>query len=385
MKKILSIVVRALMLTVFFGTAKPAFAYDSYQSFRSRPISLNVDFQYYKTEANFNADGAKASLLSGHTFQNMNLNPKVRWQFGSDLALIGGFNYGNTESNDNAFSRKSALINRIDMGAEYLFSSDVWMKIFGRLSYAHPLEKIDFGGDAVLTSNGASEIHSEVIVNFDFEGGIYTFLKGGVNIRGEGLSTLGTYGVGSELRFSSFGIGASVLGQLTVKEDDNTQRSSYRDNLNNRVDAGSKIFNALNPNSHDLELNLNFLMNHQSKIKVYAGTTLIGSNTSEGIYIGTTINWVFDYTPAISVPSKIPPVRRKDNEVLFKEKTDDGVNQDYFKPVTPLKSEYIQQIEGSKQNLEKTTEPDPDEMIQTKKVPTKTKGYKIKLRKVKTN
>lgn len=385
MKKILSTVVSTLILTVLFGTAAPAFAYDSYQSFRSRPISLNVDFQYYKTESNFNAEGVKASLLPGHTFQNINLNPTARWQFGSSFALLGGFNYGYSESNDNAFSRKNSLINRIDMGAEYLFSSDVWMKIFGRLSYAHPLEKIDFSGDTVLTSNGASEIHPEVILNFDFEGGIYTFLKGGVNIRGEGLSTLGTYGVGSELRFSSFGLGASVLGQLTVKEDDNSQRSSYRDSLNNRVNAGSKIFNALNPNSHDLELNINFLMNRQSQIKVYAGTTLVGSNTSEGIYIGTNINWVFDYIPAISVPSKSVPVRRKEPEVLFKEKTDDGVNQDYFKPVTPLKPEYIQQIEGSRKNLQETTEPDPDEMIQTKKVPTKTKGYKIKLRKAKKN
>jgi hypothetical protein len=385
MKKILSTVVSTLMFTLFFSTAKPAFGYDSYQSFRSRPMSLNVDFQYFKTAENFNADGGKASLLPGHTFQNMNLNPTARWQMGSNFALLGGFNYGNAESNDNSFSRKNALINRIDLGAEYLFSSDVWMKIFGRLSYAHPLEKIDFAGDAVLTSNGASEIHPEVILNFDFEGGIYTFLKGGVNVRGEGLSTLATYGVGSELRFSSFGVGASVLGQLTVKEDDNTKRSSYRDALNNRVNAGSKIYNSLNPNSHDLELNLNFLMSRQSQFKVYAGTTLVGSNVASGMYIGTNINWVFDYTPTFSSPTRSAPVRRKEPEVLFKEKTDDGVNQDYFKPVTPLTPEYIQQIEGSKQNLQETTEPDPDEMIQTKKIPTKNKGYKIKLRKVKKN
>lgn len=384
MKKILSTVVSTLIFAVFFGSPNRAFAYDSYQSFRARPISLNVDFQYYKTEANFNADGGKASLLSGHSFQNINLNPSLRWQFGSDLALLGGFNYGNSESNDNAFSRKNSLINRIDMGAEYLFSSDVWMKIFGRLTYAHPLEKLDFGGDTVLTSNGASEIHPELILNFDFEGGIYTFLKGGINIRGEGFSTLGTYGLGSEIRFSSVGFGASVLGQLTVKEDDNSQRSSYRDTLNNRVNAGSKIFNALNPNSHDLELNVNFLMSRQSQIKVYAGTTLLGSNTPDGIYLGVNINWVFDYAPTFS-PSRSAPVRRKEPEVLFKEKTDDGVNQDYFKPVTPVTPEYIQQIEGSKQNLEETTSPDPDEMIQTKKIPTKTKGYKIKLRKVKKN
>jgi hypothetical protein len=377
MKKILFTVVSTLIFTLIFGSVKPAFAYDSYQSFRARPISLNVDFEYFKTTENFNADGSKVSLLPNHSFQNISLNPKLRWQFGSSFALIGGFNYANVESNDNVFSRKNALVNRVDLAMEYLFINDAWMRIFGRMSYAHPLEKIDYAGDAALTSNGASEIHPELIMNLDFEGGFYSFLKGGVNVRGEGLSTLGTYGLGSELRFSSFGLGASVLGQLTLKEDENTQRSSYRDNLNFRVNAGSKTFNAINPNAHNLELNLNFLMRRQSQFKVYAGTTLVGSNTASGYYIGTNINWVFDYTP-----SKSPP-RRKEPEVLFKEKTDDGVNQDYFKPVTPVSPEYIQQIEGSKQNLQEATEPDPDEMIQTKKVPIKTKGYNIKLRKVK--
>jgi hypothetical protein len=384
MKKILSTVVVTLVFVVFFGVTESARAYDSYQSFRARPISLNVDFQYFKTDTNFIADGGKSTLLPGHNFQNMNFSPKIRWQFGSDFALLGGFNYGYSESNDNAFSRKNSLINRIDLAAEYQFLSDAWMKIFGRLSYAHSLEKIDYSGDAVLTSNGASEIYPEIILNMDFVGGIYTFIKGGINVRGEGLSTLGTYGVGSELRFSSFGLGASMLGQLTVKEDDNTKSSSYRDTLNNRVDGGSKIFNAINPNSHNLELNLNFLMHRQSQIKVYAGTTVVGSNTASGYYVGTNLNWVFDYTPSISVPTKSAP-RRKEPEVLFKEKTDDGVNQDYFKPVTPVAPEYIQQIEGSQKNLQQTTEPDPDEMIQTKKVPTKTKGYKIKLRRAKQN
>ena len=125
-------------------------------------------------------------------------------------------------------------------------------------------------------------------------------------------------------------------------------------------------------------------MHRQSQIKVYAGTTVVGSNTASGYYVGTNLNWVFDYTPSISVPTKSAP-RRKEPEVLFKEKTDDGVNQDYFKPVTPVAPEYIQQIEGSQKNLQQTTEPDPDEMIQTKKVPTKTKGYKIKLRRAKQN
>ncbi len=380
MKKILYITVVLLIICVILTSADRAFAYDSYQSFRARPISLNVDFRYYKTTENYNADGSKVSLAPGHSFQDMNFTTNLRWQFGSDFALLGGFNYGNSESNDGAFTRKNGVINRVDLATEYLFTSDVWMKLFARLSYSLPLEKIDFGADDVLTSNGASELHPEMILNLDFEGGLYTFLKAGINIRGEGLSTLGTYGIGSELRYSSFGFGASVLGQLTLKEDNNTQQSSLRDNLNSRVNAGSKIFNSINPNSHDLELNLNYALTRQAQIKVYIGSTLVGSNVSSGFYIGSQLNWVFDFMPAISRSSKNLP-RRKEAPILFKEKTDDGVNQDYFKPVAPLTPQYIKQIEGSEKNLQQATEPDPDEMIQTKKAPIKTKGYKIKLRK----
>lgn len=368
---------------VVFSLINSAYGYNSYQSFRAKPVSVNLDLQYYKTDANFDAGGSRESLLSGNSFQYINFASHLRWQF-SNLAFLGGVNIGNSQSEDATFSRKNSIINRVDLGAEYLFMNDVWYQLFGRFNYSHPLEKIDYSGDTVLTSNGASEINPEIILNLDFEGDIYSFIKGGIIVRGEGLSTLGTYGVGSEYHFSDYGLGVSLLGQLTIKDDAHTQDATYRNNLNNRVDAGSKIFNAINPNVHNLEFNFNFQVGQQSLFKIYTGLPVMGSNTAAGYYAGVNMNWVLDYNPEFgsSTSSRPHPKKIQQSDVIFKEKTDDGVNQDYFKPVEPVSQDYIQQIEGSQKSLQEATTPDPDEEIKTKPIKKNpTKGFKIKLRK----
>lgn len=351
--------------------------YDSYQSFAGRPLSVNVDLQYYKTDTNFESDGSRQSLPSGNSFQQYNFTPRVRWQF-SDFALLGGFNVGNSESNDAAYVRKNSMLNRIDLAGEYLFMRDVWYRLFGRLSYVHGLEKIDYNGDTALTSDGDSEINPEVIVNVDFEENIYTFAKGGLILRGEGLSTLGTYGIGSEWRSPDYGFGAALLGQVSLKQDSHTDDANYRNDLNNRVNAGSKIFNSINPNSHQLELNFNFRMGYASLFKVYAGSALMGSNTSTGYYLGLNINWVLDYEPDFSRRSEPAPTP------VFKENTNDGVNQDYFKPSQPQNQDYIRQLQGPKKNLDEATKPESEEdgmEINTKPDPKKKSDVKIKLRK----
>lgn len=367
---------------ILLGTSlASAKGYDSYRTFRTKPISVHMDVQYYKTEANFDADGSRASLPSGHSFQIIDITPSLRWQF-SELAFMGGINIANSESEDTLYNRKNSIINRVDLGAEYLFMQDVWYRFFGRLSYSHPLESIDNNGDQVLTSDGAYEVHPEAILNLDFEGDFYSFLKAGFLLRGQGLSGLATYGVGAAYKFSSYGVGVSVLGGLTVKNDDYTQDAAYRNNLNNRVDGGSKIFNAINPNYHNLEFDFNFSFAQQSSVKIFAGTNLIGSNTSAGYYVGANIAWVLDYNPDFGSSSPSPR-RQKSPEPLFKENTDDGVDQNYFKPLRPAEPDYIQQIEGSPKSLKEATTPEEDEDMMIKTVPNKksTPGYKIKLRK----
>jgi hypothetical protein len=60
----------------------------------------------------------------------------------------------------------------------------------------------------------------------------------------------------------------------------------------------------------------------------------MGSNISTGYYAGIYVNWVMGGGVSRSKPSVAPrvaPPKPKEPEVLFKEKTDDGVNQEYFK------------------------------------------------------
>ena len=328
-----------LFFICFFIMSQKTQAFNSYPQFKNLPFSLNFDFKYFKTDSNFNADGQKDNLLPGYNFTNLNLNSNLRWQLNSNWAAVGGFNTSSSESNDYAFSRKNSLINKINFGAEYLFINDLWIRWIARLNYIHAVEKIDMASDVVLTSNADNEFNPEILVNIDFEDGIYSFARIGFISRSNGLSSLATYGLGSEIRFSEFGIGASVLGELTIKNDDYSQRSSFRDNYNLKVNAGSKMFNSINPNSNVLEFNFNFLMSQKALLKFYVGSPLIGSNTAAGYYAGLNFNYFFGSVSKKSnliSPSNtniIRPSRNYDpDNFIFKEKTDDGVNQDYFKP-----------------------------------------------------
>jgi hypothetical protein len=304
----------------------------------------------------------------------MNFNSTARWQIKSNLAVLGGFNIANSESNDAAFSRKNFIFNKINLAGEYLFVNEIWMRWFARLGYIQPFEKIDYAGDTVLTSDAATEINPEIILNLDFEDGIYSFIKGGLIVRGNGLSTLATYGAGSELRFSDYGFGAAVLGELSIKEDEYTQRASYRDNLNNRVNAGSKIFNSINHNSHNLEFNFNFLISQLTLFKLYTGFNLLGSNVSSGYYAGVNVNWMFDLKSTKSKSESKIDNKFKESDLIFKENTNDGVNQDYFKPLSTTPNLKLDTKEPVRVELDTTPTPIGKKNVMPKQ-------YKIKLRK----
>lgn len=355
------ILMKQIIFYLLFCIGSFSYAYDSYQTFRAKPLSLNLDFKYYKTEANFNADGRRESLLDGNSYQYISLTPHLRYQLNTDFALIGGFKYTAAESNDFLYTRKSSHINQVDLAAEYLFINDLWMRMFGRFSYGHNLKKVKTGTDEVLTSDGAHLVHPELVFNFDLSEGLYSFAQGGILYRTEGLSTLGTYGLGSEFRFSDFGIGASLLGAFSIKNDEYTDQASYRDNYNNLSNAGSKHFNSVNPNIHQLEINFNFLMSKQSLFKFVTGFEVLGSNTSAGFYLGAHVNWVFDYMPQRTQPRK----NVDQQEPIFKPNTSDGVDQRIFK------------------KLEKPEDPVNDEDINIKTKKKNNPEYKLKLKKKK--
>jgi len=365
MKKILQISIMCLV-GVFLFSEKSG-AYSPYQVFKKNRIDFNLTTNLFKTQANFIADGSQQNLNGSNYFQNIEVTPSVRWELFEDMGFIGGLNISSAESSDPLTTRKNSIANRIDVGADYLFWNSDIHETFFRFIYSQPLEKNNLNTDSVSTSDGAIEMKPEVIVRFNFDG-FYPYFQGGLNYRSEGLSMLATYAAGAEVRFSEIGLGAAVLGRASVKDDNYSNLASTRDTVNNSVNAGSKKYFAVNPNSTDIELNLNFSANENLLFKFFGGYTMLGSNSAIGYNAGVSINFNFGgYSKYQSLQKKkikqqpaekLNTISREPTPTDFKEDTNDGVNQDYFKPVAPVapaQKNYINQVDGSAQNLDNAT------------------------------
>lgn len=377
MKKLLSsqsyilwgLFVRTVFVSLVTASSVNAVTYSPYQVFKKGRFDVNVQTQFFKTEANFSSGGQKDNLAASNYLQNLEVTPTVRWELIEDLGLIAGFNIASSESSDQLATRKNSTFNRIDVGADLMYWNSDYHESFFRLIYSKTLEPADFATDSVFNSEGTNEIKPEVVFRFDFEG-IYPFFQGGLNFRSEGLSHLLTYGIGAEARFAELGLGAAIYGRASVSDDSHTNTPGDRDIVNNRVNAGSKKYFAVNPNSTDLEVNLNFAFNQNMLLKIFGGYTLIGSNSAVGYTVGADLNFNFNLggiSTSRSTHSTAPVYREKISRDPtpqdFKEDTNDGVNQEYFKPVKPQDKSYIQQIEGSPQGLKNATTSEDEERL----------------------
>ncbi len=388
------------------------YAAKPYQVFKEGQFDLDIEAQYYKSTANFDANGKKIDLATGNYLQIINFSSAVRWGFSDDLGFKVGFNVGNAESSNFLATRTNSVFNRIDIGADYLLLDYSTFQMFVELQYSHSLEKITPTTDQVLSSDGASEIKPTLYGRMDFDG-FYPFAYIGANVRGEGLSTLMTYGGGGEFRFESLGLGAAVNGFTSVKDDKHTNQAIIRDNVLTAVNGGSKKYFSINPSSVEAEFFVNFSIVDEAFIKLYTIYDVAGSNMSQGLGGGAQITILFDNlfgestgsssgresgggsgdgsgrdsgnrfrdgsTKAKSRSSESPIKSKSNSPGQFQEDTQDGVNQDYFKPVSPSRDSYVQPIEETTPSVSEQEQQDQREL----KKQMNELDYTIKLKKVK--
>lgn len=389
------------------------------QVYKNGRFDLAIESDYFKSTQNFDASGSQQALLNSNSYQLINVNPQIRWGVFKDLGIRAGFNIATAESADLYATRKNSTFNRIDFGLDYLLIDSSGVQAILDFEYAYAPDKIPSNTDTVINGPGASEIKPTLILRMPIQH-LYPYGLIGINYRSEGLSTLLTYGLGAEYHFSEIGLGAALNGYATIKNDDNSNNVIVRDTITTRVNAGSKKFYSINPNLLSPEIFLKFLMTDNTMVKAFARYDVYGSNVAQGLTFGATLTLSLDSSLGFgqsnsyrndnrSMPRKqntnqvirqTPATTRQKNNgsggsitprvseepTLFKEDTNDGVNQDYFKPVTPQKEEYIQPIDQNNSQIEsspdqnETITPNPDESL---KNDLDQLGYTIKLRKKK--
>ncbi len=389
--------------TLFFALlyfSELSFADDVFKNFTENRFDSTLNVNYFKTESNFAKDGGQQSLPSGYSFQVTDIFAQGRYVLIQDLGLYAGLNVGSSEASDLLATRRNSTLNFVHVGADYLFLQSHLMSFYGDLSYHHAVEKIATDTDSALNNDGASEVHAKITGLFDLDY-VQPYILGGVNYRTEGLSTLLTYTIGVQSKFSQLVLGAALNGFASVVDDKKTGTPAEREIITNRVSATSKKFYAINPNLLDSDIYLKYNFSSNLSVQANGGYGIIGSNTALGYHFGAGFNWGFggshyenfskpqksSQSPAVSpmpaprpmarppVPPAPPAPPKK-----FQEDTNDGVNQDYFKPVKPAKDNYIDKVQDVPPAT--SVEEDEDFTVNSKKAtPTYDKDYKIKLKK----
>lgn len=379
----LSIIVRADEVFRVYAPGR----FDSY-------LSLN----YFKSEANFASNGSQQSLPSGYSFQVIDTAISGRYVLFQDLGLHAGMNISSSESIDIIATRRNSTLNYVDLGGDYSIYQGRKFAMYVDLTYRHAVEKIATDTDSSLNSDGASEVLANVTTLFDV-GYMQPFLSGGVNYRMEGLSTLLSYKIGVQSLVGRFVFGGALNGYISVIDDSKTGSPAERELITNRVDATSKKFYAINPNLLDSDLYLRFMFTPNLSMHVNGGYTLTGSNSALGLHFGGGVSWGFggDQYANYSKPShplaplQILPTRPQNPKAQptppvnkFQEDTSDGVNQDYFKPVTPSQDPYFDKV----QEVPPVNDVEEEDFkVNSKKVAPTNNGegndYKIKLKKTK--
>ncbi len=389
-----------LLFLLLLNLSIYAHADEIFRIFAANRFDSNFSVNYFKSEANFASNGSQQTLPSGYSFQVIDTSVSARYVLIQDLGLHAGLNIASSESTDVLATRRNSTLNYVDLGADYSFFQNRNFALYGDLTYRHAIEKVAADTDSSLNSDGASEVHAMVTTLFDV-GYMQPYLSGGINYRMEGLSSLLVYKLGLQTLVGRFVFGGALKGYVSVIDDSKTSSPSERELITNRVDATSKKFYAINPNLLDSDLYLRFNFTPNLAMHVNGGYTMTGSNSALGFHVGGGVTWGFGKEQSVQFskpshpsinpilpgrPQNIqqphaqppPPVKK------FQEDTSDGVNQDYFKPVTPSQDPYFDKV---KEVPPATDVEEEDFKVNSKKVPpspgSEGEDYKIKLKKTK--
>ena len=319
-------------------------ATEIYKPFWPHRFDMYLESQYFKTDSNFDIDGNKQSLGAdlanpdGYSFQSINLQTVARYLFFHDLGIYSGINFGNVESHNPLNTGTNSLLNYLIIGADYQIVKEGALSLYGDVSYWLSNESIDINTNDAITSNGASEFKTIVVGVADL-GKFKNFVKLGYAYRTAGLSSLVHYGAGAELSVKKFAIGTSVDGLSSVTDDQNTDRPELRDLVTDRVNAGSRRYYSVNPNQLEIELYFSYRIDPSLKFKISGGSSILGANSANGYFAGLALNWSFGGLNGFGLNNSYDGdlENMKKDEKKFKIDTEDGVNQELFQPVVPIK------------------------------------------------
>ncbi|HEX7674309.1 MAG TPA: hypothetical protein VF412_09060 [Bdellovibrio sp.] len=331
-----------------FLLSSAANAFDNYKEFKRDHWDFELGTQFFYSEANYvNMGTGTTSLTSGNHYQLLDVDFSTRYIF-KDWSLFAEGTMSNAESKNSVATRTNSTLTQALLGMDFMMY-DGYLQLVPELAALVPFQKISTSDDQVLNSEGVFEAWARITAQKDFgKARIYGWL--GLDYRGEGRSYLMPWGVGLQGKFSQFKLGAELYGSQSITDDTDTSNKTIRNAYLNQVDAESYKFYSVNPSIVDTMLYATWSMTPAWSVQVNGGATVAGENAAAGYHVGGFIRYSFDLAAGYVPPDRYEPVHnavpegksnmyQQDSELSsdkkvkrFREQTDDGVDQNLFKP-----------------------------------------------------
>jgi hypothetical protein len=337
-------------------------ARENFKEYRRDQWDFDLGTDYFYSNANHvDYSSGRQNLDSGHLYQLIDSYFRTRFVPKRSMSYFAWANVANVESKNGTYVRTNSVFSQAGFGLDFQMYSGAF-DLIPELAAVFPLQKLDPTSDIVAANEGVMEFQTRVNLQKDLRlMQIYSWL--GFNYRGEGRSYLMPWGVGLRLNTGSFRWGAELFGFTSVSDDTNNDvvRKTYIDN----VQGGSLKFYSKNPALIDSQAYVFWKMTKAFSIQANGGLTVAGVNTAAGFHVGGFLRYTFDLTDGYVQPPEPEiidsPVPRGRSEMYddslssekklreFREATDDGIDQQIFKPRPTKKPKKKRPVDLQKQ------------------------------------
>lgn len=336
---------QTLIFVALAGMTLPAWGLDNYKEFKRDHMDVEAAANFFYSEANYDSSGTLQNLPNGNHFQVLDVNFNTRYVPTRTWSLFGWLNVGNAESKDSVSTRANSAPSDGAIGADFLLYSEKF-QLVPEVALVIPFASIEPSSDDVANSEGATELRSRLVAQTEL-GALRPYGWLGFHYRSDGRSFLLPWGVGFQYKLSQIKLGAELFGFQSVTDD--TSTSAGRTAYINSVQAGSLKFYGQNPSLMDATVFGTWNVTKKWALQANGGVTLLGSNSAAGYHVGGFIRYTFDFTEGYSQSDDYVPIEsatprgrsrvhdRSDSlssEKVrqFREETDDGVDQNLFRP-----------------------------------------------------
>ena len=319
-------------------------AFDDIKFYPQKIWDFEITSRYLSTTSNFSsAGGSYVSLPSGWSYTLEDFNFAIRTTVpGSNWAIWGDTQMSAAQSKTSMQTLSASGLTHGRIGTDFILYQDAF-SIIPELSLLYPITTNSFSNYSTpALSDGVMTISGKLYLQFNFSN-LWVEGFSGYVYRDQGRAALIPYGVVAEFRFNSWAIGGNVQGFSSASNDTNSTNPAIQNLWITSVNAGSDLFDAINPQLLETNAWVRFNLGKSFAIFGGGGATLNGANMSNYWNAQAGI----EYRMGASEPRRSRP--RSDVE-RFNEETSDGVDQSLFKNNTPA-------VPAQKPRVNKNTSP----------------------------